>query len=612
MGSLVEHRGPDGHGEWVVSAADSAGGTIWVGLAHTRLSIVDLSTSSAQPFVSHCGRYVLTFNGEIYNFREIRTELEALGNVFRTNGDTEVLLLALASWGIDALRKLRGMFAFVFVDTKEQTVLVARDEYGIKPLYRHQGKDGIYFASEIKQFDAVRRGKPKLNAEASAQFLLYGLTDHHRATHFVDVEHVMPGECIEIKVGERLVEQRRSWRDEVTPPFGGSYREACQIYRDLFIESIDLHLRADVEIGSCLSGGLDSSAIVGMVAKRHFGRSNEQHTFTATSEDKRIDESRFAIAVNGFTGSTGHFIEPSAERLWEDLGAMAWHQDEPFGSTSIYAQWCVFREAAANQIKVMLDGQGADEQLGGYNSFVTTHLNDLLRRGRLLRFSKDFRAFNRSGRVSTHSLLKHLAYSIFNEDQVRRLGRLGGVASQNHLGWVRTDLLENEKINDPFRATNRVPRTVGELSREMVFRSNLPMLLRFEDRNSMAHGIEARVPFVDGPLMRFALGLPAEFLVGAGLTKTILRDSLEDVLPSEVRLRRDKIGFQTAEAKWFSRNSDDVMGVVRKAVDRLPTVFTPNTVTKVQSILDGSEPFNNIPWRVVSTVAWADAHGVED
>ena len=607
--SAVTHRGPDGDGVWT-NEGDSEHN--WIGIGHTRLSILDLSSASRQPFLSSDGRYALTFNGEIYNFLELRNQLEKLGYRFVTNGDTEVLMFALVEWGVDALRRLRGMFALVFVDIHKMRVLVARDEFGIKPLYRCAHNQNVYFASEIKQFATISNRRNRLNTDVSMDFLLYGLTDHRRETHFQDVEHVLPGEYILIDGARNFHESRVTWRKTDFEIFGGSYEDACDEYRRLLLESVSIHLRADVEIGSCLSGGLDSSAIVGIASRNSKGHLSRHHTFTATSEDPTIDETAFARSVVDATNSIPHFIQPNADQLWEDMRKLAWHQDEPFGSTSIYAQWQVFKAASDSGIKVMLDGQGADEQLGGYDSFIHTHLGAELRGGNFKQFATDFRSFGRAGRVSPSSFIQYIGYSILNEQLVKSLGRRLGVGSQNHLGWVNSETLSCTGNRDPYRTNGKVPRTVRELSTDMVFRSNLPMLLRFEDRNSMAHGVEARVPFVDGPLMHFALSLPAKYLMSGSLTKPLLRDAAGEFMPELVRNRRDKIGFQTAEQKWFKENPERVISLVTDAIERLPTLFGNGTLQKTDRVLSGEESFNNIPWRILSTFIWAEAHNVEE
>jgi asparagine synthase (glutamine-hydrolysing) len=604
----VRHRGPDGYGVWFDSDDETQR---QVALGHTRLSILDLSDKSNQPIVSSDRRYALSFNGEIYNYIELRNELQQLGHDFETTGDSEVLLKTLIEWDAAGLRRIRGMFAFVFVDTVKQRMIVARDEFGIKPLYRCEIDKSVYFASEIKQFVTIKGFRGKLNHEVAIDFLLFGITDHRRDTHFDGVQQVLPGECVVIDYRSQIDESRFLWRSSEDGIFSGSYDEACQIYRELLLDSIGVHLRADVEIGSCLSGGLDSSAIVGIVSHEFAAKHKGQSTFTATSENSLIDERVYAQSVVEFSGASGHFVQPDINNLWKDLEAIAWHQDEPYGSTSIFAQWTVFAEARRHGIKVMLDGQGADEQLGGYNSFINTYLASCIRSGHIGKFTTNFRDFRLAGRTDMRTFAMYFAYSSFNEEVVKIIGKRFGIGSQNHLEWVNQSLLDNFETRDPYRIDRRVPKTVRELSTDMIYRSNLPMLLRFEDRNSMAHGIEARVPFVDGPLMHFTLSLPAEYLLGGPITKPLLRDSVGSFMPMNVRSRRDKIGFQTAEQDWFRNDPETVLSYVDEAIERLPSLFSSSTRKKVERVLSGKESFNNIPWRVLSMNFWAKAHGIE-
>jgi len=251
------------------------------------------------------------------------------------------------------------------------------------------------------------------------------------------------------------------------------------------------------------------------------------------------------------------------------------------------------------------DGQGADELLAGYDSFVDTFLGDLLRHGRLINFCKNFRKLSHYNRTSFKAFVTYFAYTLLSERMTHKIGKKFGISSQSHLDWINPDLLEGSMNLDPFRVEGRPSKTMRALSRDMVYRSNLPMLLRFEDRNSMAHSIEARVPFVDKQVVKFALSLPDKFLLRDGVTKPLLRDALGGYLPVMVKNRSDKIGFQTDEENWIKTNCDAVMKEVEDAVSRLPNLFGPGVLKKVNSVLSGHESYNNIPWRIVSLGVWA-------
>jgi len=611
---VANHRGPDGSGLVGFTAGDTeTGGSpqrAWGAVGQVRLAIVDLSDSNSQPMHSPCGQFVIAFNGEIYNFRELRTELESLGSIFRTSGDTEVLLHALINWGLDALPRLRGMFAFVFVDVHKRSVIAARDRYGIKPLYVWINGDQINLASEIKQFTVHPRWASRLNEQRAVEYLLYGVTDHNRETMFADVHHVLPGTALILRGDSMHTPLTTRWWSSSRETFSGSLEESSSIYRDLFRESLELHLRADVPIASCLSGGLDSSAIVGAVS-RWFDHRELHHTVTAGSENPAIDEVQFARSVNEFSGAEGHVVTPVRERLWQDLEQLVWHQDEPFASTSIFAQWCVFNEIQRLGLKVALDGQGADEQLAGYNSFLNLKILSDVERGRLLGALRILGSFYRSSRLQPWPVLAAIGYRYLPSRIGRIAGRLVGVSSQNASSWLDPLIVNSADPRDPFLVNGKHPRTVRELSWDMVDRSNLPMLLRFEDRNSMAFGVEARVPFVDHMLMEFALSLPEKHLIENGMTKLVLRKAVGDCLPDLVLSRRDKIGFQTNERTWMMESREEILEIYDQNIGRAGGLFGSSTRGAVQGSLESSGRYNSIAWKVTGFLLWMKVFNVQ-
>lgn len=603
----AKHRGPDGFGtlfsdgnSWENKETDSA----WVGLGHVRLSIIDLSDASAQPIISQCGRFALVFNGEIYNYLELRSELVGLGRTFTSRGDSEVLLQGLIEWGVGVLPRLRGMFSFVFVDLKDESVIAARDRYGIKPLYLWREGQNFHFASEIKQFLGHPKWKARLNQKAALEFLLYGVSDYSASTLFKDVEHILPGSVTTLNRSSSDKLRVTKWWNPQRTSFEGTYEDACEKYQHLFRQSLDIHLRSDVPIASCLSGGLDSSAIVGATSRWFDKNRISHHTFTATSDDRNLDESQYARAVNEFSGSTGHELLPTSERLWKELDQIIWHQDEPFGSTSIFAQWCVFSAMADQGIKVALDGQGADEQLGGYNSFVSLHIVNLITKGRLISAQHSFKNFKDSGRVTTNSILSAMAYTHLPKTLRSTAGRFAKIPSQNGGNWLNPHLMDGLGVEDPFTPSGKYPQSVSELSRDMVDRINLPMLLRFEDRNSMAFGIEARVPFVDHELMEFALTLPEEYLLRDGNTKSVLRDSVADCLPKTIAQRRDKIGFQTAERSWLASHASEILNEFDRLNERADGLMTSSTREFIESALSGKNSNYLAGWRMFALLRW--------
>jgi asparagine synthase (glutamine-hydrolysing) len=640
MTDLLRHRGPDSEGFSVAgdagvrrlsgpdtvsftgaaevpsapqgeaAAEDLAG---WAVLGHRRLSIIDLSVAGHQPMTDAEGDLWMIFNGEVYNYVELGERLAGLGHRFVGHSDTEVVLAAYREWGSDFLRELVGMFSLVLVDTRKRTLLAARDHFGIKPLYywRTPG-GGVAFASEIKAFSALDGWKPAVDCARLYDFLNFGMHDHTSGTMFAGVSQLDPGSMLELDLRSDLGELRpRRWWSLRPQPFDGSFEEAAARFGELFRESVSLQLRADVPIGSCLSGGLDSSSIVCTAndAFRTRGEAFSQLAFTATSDDPRIDESRWARMVAERTGVEVHSRTPSMSDVPALLDRLTWHQDEPFGSTSIVAQWTVFELARSQGITVMLDGQGADEQLAGYDPYFAWRFQELLRQGRFAELGRDVLATRRQHGGLPRGLVPFSAYLMLPAAVARIGGRLAKAPTQDPDAWLDRGALGIAGYPDPH-AGSRHP-SVRALSVAQLTRTNLPMLLRYEDRDSMAHSVEARVPFLDHRLVQFVTGLPSGHLVGEGTTKRVLREAMRGVIPDPIRTRQDKIGFQTAEERWMRQDQPAlVRALVARAVDAAGGILTPGTLTRAEDVLAGRRAFDPWVWRVVSTGAWLERFGV--
>jgi asparagine synthase (glutamine-hydrolysing) len=380
---IVAHRGPDGRG-WQVF--ESPAGP--VALGHRRLAIIDVTDAGLQPMTDASGRFHLVFNGEIYNYIELREELRAKGEVFLTESDSEVLLRAYAVWGDACLNRLRGMFAFLIWDARERRMFAARDRYGIKPLYLARSDSSYAFGSEIKQLLGMPGVSGRMNIARVHDFLASGMSDHTSETMFDGVTQVRAGECVTVETGRgRPVATIRRWYPARAGHVAMTEAEAANRFHELLVDSVKLHLRSDVRVGSCLSGGLDSSSIVCLMAGlmppgRHV------NTVSACYAEKSVDEKPFMDMVVRHAGTEPHFVYPRADDVFQKASDITWHQDEPFGSTSIFAQWCVFGEAHRAGLKVMLDGQGADEQLAGYHFAFPYYLSQLTRQGRLVQVAR--------------------------------------------------------------------------------------------------------------------------------------------------------------------------------------------------------------------------------
>jgi asparagine synthase (glutamine-hydrolysing) len=538
MVGLLAHRGPDGRG---------VEGLGPVALGHTRLAIFDRSQAGAQPMRLEDAGLVVTYNGELYNHVELRSELEGKGVRFRSGSDTEVLLRAYERWGTDALQRFNGMFAFALWDEGRQRLVLARDRFGIKPLYLYEHQGRLLFASEIKAILAVAPAARAVEESVLARFLALGVQDEGTATFFRGVTQLEPGtwRCVDLEGGDR---QERYW----SPPAVGSAdpRDAVGALRAALERAVELRLRSDVPVGTCLSGGLDSSSIVALAA----GISpTPVRTFTAVHADKGYDERHFARAVVERHGCLGAEIEPRiGSGLVPLLDMIGYYHDEPCARPGLITQWFVM-SLAAGKVTVLLDGQGADELLLGYVHYVAPYLASLARCGSVADLVSNTGPLLGQPTTTPHGparLGSHLARAA-----LRRL-RPG-----KQLSDLRPDFLALAGVGP---RQNLPPDTspIERLLRDEVFHTSLPALLHHEDRTSMAFSLEARVPFLDHSLAELALGLDFRRKVHTGQLKALLREATRDLLPAQITKRRDKLGYPTPIGRWLLEAGDEAAEVL--------------------------------------------------
>jgi len=593
MTEIVRHRGPDAGNVRRFERAH---------LGHRRLSILDLSEHGDQPMSSPDGRFHITYNGEIYNYLELRRELENQGHRFLSETDTEVLLAAFCQWGPLFLSKLNGMFAFVVYDTVQKRFFAARDRFGIKPLYVWISPGNyVAFASEIKQFTVLPEFAAKLNHQRAYDYLQWSILNHTHETLFAGVMQIRGGEYWEGGLDERFFHPEK-WYSVPSGAFQGTKEEAAAEYRELLSRSISLRLRSDVPLGSCLSGGLDSSSIVCLMRDqlKTRGLGGQQTTFSACSEVEAINEKRFIDLVVSHCRPKAWYTNPRVETLIAEIDDIVWHQDEPFATTSIFAQWEVFKLARQHHVKVMLDGQGADEQLAGYTSFYTSHLHTLYRTFRwktlaleMLRAGPSISLGDAAARLGSRILPGRL------QDPVRKLY---GVPSEK-CGWICLKARRRHPYTEAFNLD------VPGLCRHMVLTSSLPMLLHFEDRNSMAHSIEARTPFLDFRLVEFTLGLPGDLRLSNGWTKQVLREAMKGIIPEEIRLRRDKIGFATAEWEWIKQPS--FRKLLAASLEAAEGMISHEVLQEYDRMRAGKAPFSHKFWKTICFGRWVDRFSVK-
>ena len=567
------------------------------------------------------GRFWLIFNGEIYNFIELRQELKSAGYRFSTTSDSEVLLKAFQHWGKGSLDRLVGMYAFVIWDDKDKSLFIARDRLGIKPLVYHASDKGFAAASEIKQLINLPGFSRKMNLDRAHNFLSNGITDHLPTTMFRDASHLGPGRFMTIDLnawrpGDAL-STSEYWRAPAPSDSIISEEEAAESFGRLFFESIQLHMRADVRVGSCLSGGLDSSSIVAAQARLWPAQAEPLNTVSAVFPNNPIDESRYIDAVVRETGVISSRLTLSPQNIFAECAVIVRAQDEPYGSTSIHAQYHVFQRARDLGIKVMMDGQGADELLGGYHGCFHYHYAQLIRQARL---SELLQTLNE--RKAWHGLSYREQLAAFIARLPPPLNRLASpvqARSSRPPSWLNTDLMEAHRpvegsiIAQAAAAEGlAVPRTLGDYCQLLTQTTSLPLLLRYEDRNSMAHSIEARVPFLDHRLVEFALRLGSQHKIVGGDTKRVLRRSMREFLPPAILNRRDKIGFATPEEGWFKgpmRN--ELQAALSDTLEMFPAVFDANETRKFTSnMLDGHIPYDSSLWRLAVFGVWGRELGM--
>lgn len=603
MMDAVLHRGPDGGGCMLFGS---------LGLGHRRLSILDLSESAFQP-MRYLNRYTISYNGEVYNYIELREELVALGYSFATDSDTEVLLAAYAHWGEGCVEHFNGMWGFCIYDEQRQTLFCSRDRFGVKPFYYTKRADYFAFASEIKQLLLLDKAPPKADLDALSAFLVAAQLDYSARTMFADVLQLEPGTNLVYDLRTHTFSVSR-WYDLMRVRSRTmSYSQSVSDFRARFFDAVRLRLRSDVPVGSCLSGGLDSSAIVCVINRllRESGMPFSQHVVSACFDEPQYDERRYMDAVLEQTGATSHRTFPDVTQVLDELDAFTWHMDEPLTSTSHYAQWCVYREAHKQGLTVMLDGQGADEQLAGYTEFFELMFIELIRSLRFLRFEREIKLFNERRRTAFYAsglrLRAELFLRAFTPDALKRLRRNKQIAG---VGPYSADQVRNPEIAS-FRASFDFKRPRRFIHANLY--RTLMALLHYGDRNSMAFSIESRLPFLDYRLVEALFAMPLSHKIRYGLTKRVMREAMRGVMPDLITDRQSKLGFSTPEEEWMRKNPAQFRGMLARSARRLsPILDLERTLAWYDEIVQ-TDRFRecHVIWRIISAARWADVFKVE-
>lgn len=570
MSQAIKHRGPDGEGFAFFSKIHSVSvysddtprinkeshsflfnpntsiqnieSNYEIAFAHRRLSIIDLTESGHQPMCDTKGDYWITFNGEVYNYIELREELKNKGHVFVTQTDTEVVLEAYKEWGFECLQKFNGMFAFALFDKKNNQLFCARDRVGVKPFYYSNTDSAFAFASEYKAFIKSKSVAFEINEVQQFDFIVNGNLENTEQSLFKGIYELKPSHYLVYNLNSHTFRISNYYDLPTNTLSVKSESEMIDIIEEKLLKSIHLRLRSDVEIGSCLSGGLDSSIIAGVA--KHLQPNKQMKLFTAIFPDESFDETNYAKQVADFVGANWKTVSPTADEFFRDIESLNYFQDLPIWSTSTYSQHRVMKLAFENKIKVVLDGQGADELFGGYSHHYMALWKEKI----------SFKSINESKQTIANP------YKLFGKVLLKDAFSL----SVNYSNYFNSDKKHFAKSkNEKLAFTLNDQLTID-------YHGRLKSYLKCEDRCSMAFGIESRVPFADDlELVNFIFSIEGNMKIQKGISKYLLREASKKYIPNSIYSRRDKIGFETPVQKWLMPHKNQILDLINSELNFL-------------------------------------------
>ncbi|PKN89346.1 MAG: asparagine synthase (glutamine-hydrolyzing) [Deltaproteobacteria bacterium HGW-Deltaproteobacteria-1] len=580
MNDLISHRGPDDEGYfWGDHFA----------LGHRRLSIIDLSSDAHQP-MSYNDKYVIVYNGEVYNYLEIKEELMNLGYLFHTKSDTEVILAAYDQWGFDCLKKFNGMWAFAIFDKEKNIIFCSRDRFGVKPFYYTEVNGKFIFGSEIKQLLAFLPAR-YVNKNILMDYIVLGYEDHSNETFFENIFKLGQSHNLIYNLTTHQYNIQRYYEIRLNESLNRADEvSAVNAYRNKLTDGIKLRLRSDVKVGTCLSGGLDSSSVAS-IASRLYESDDKFLAIHAKSSELKSDESAFAIAVSSYSHLDLNIIEPTKNDFFRNIENVITAQEEPFGSPSIFLQYFVMRKARELNCKVLLDGQGGDETLLGYERFYPAFLKGQ----RLLAKIKVLLSARRNSKLSISDLIKYYVY--FTNVRIRffRLKTRNSFIKKKYFDLVSKSLLT-------FHSRSYLDILTMQINE--LFCTPLPSLLRYADKNSMRHSIEGRLPFLDYQTLETALSINNQYKIKNGWTKYILRKSVEKdkILPDSIIWRKNKLGFDAPEKTWM----DSLNGHLTETIhhSKILSEVSDNSRININN-LD-----NRQKWKLFNIAKWEKIYNV--
>ena len=578
-----------------------------------RLSIIDLSIKGHQPMYDTERKACLVFNGEIYNYRELKTCLEEEGVKFNSDSDTEVVLQSYLQWGTECFKKFVGMWAIAIWDYRCGGLILSRDPFGIKPLFYCISHKGILFGSELKGIQEYDRIK-KASAEATYNFLTKGRTGLSNASIYENVFQVPTASFVLIgRDSIRVTDIGCKFKDSVLFKYWDldasetqdiSFQDAAETLREKFQQSIKLHTRSDVPLAVNLSGGVDSSAVL-MAARAELGSDTDIRTFSFIADENFLSEEKWVDLVVKRSGAKSYKFTPTVNNLWRDLKTFLVAQDEPVGSLSPYAQFCLFKTVGNAGIKVTLDGQGADEYLAGYNSYLSILFAELVDKGAFMQLYK----FAEAASAKLPGGYKRLLILAIRQN-LRIQKNLHNDRILPHSKLLSMDYFNDNEVvkNGPHRPASN--KNLIERLKADIEHSSLPELLRFADRNSMAHSVESRVPFLTTDLVSFCLSLPSEYLINEKAeTKSVFKEAMKGVLPDEIIERKDKIGFTVPEKDWMLSNPEPIEELLDFSLHNLPV--NELELKKLWLLIKNEDtPYNPVLWRSIILGVWATENDI--
>lgn len=596
MTDSLTHRGPDGEGFWINETGN-------VCLGHRRLAVIDLSAAAAQPMHYSSAslpekdlyRYTITYNGEIYNYIEIRETLYKKGYRFTSKSDTEVILAAYDCWKEECLQYFDGMFAFAIWDQQEQKLFAARDRFGEKPFYFYTDNNRFIFSSEMKAMWAIGIDK-KVDEKMLLNYIALGYVQNandKEQTFFNNIYALPPAHFLVFETTNFDFQVHPYWHINKEETIDISTQNAVEKFTELFNISVRRRLRSDIAVGSSLSGGIDSSSITAVIYEQ-LKTKGRQQVFSAVFPGFDKDESVHINTIIKKFHLAGFKTTPTAESLVADFEKLCYHQEEPFSSSSIYAQYKVFELAKKHGVKVLLDGQGADETLAGYNKYIHWYLQQLINRNKFGIAMKEKKIF-RQNKVPFEWSIKDYLATYLPAHAAIQLEKNEYKKIATH-PWLEKSFIRSSQGREWEGIYKPIVTKLNDILYFNTATIGLEELLRFADRNSMAHGCEVRLPFLNHELVEFIFLLPANFKIHEGATKWLLRKAMEKKLPASIVWRKDKIGFEPPQQQWLQQTGmqDYIQEAKRKLVNK--GILKKQVLDKKIVPLEAHDA-NNFDWR---------------